>query len=158
MIYNIVCGIFVVTDFNSLKRYGASYGKLPSSYAQQKCSGRDQLCNEVCCVYRIAEKFSEFGELSLIHQTKTIQISTYNYNLLAESIHSPNFFTKCSKRVNSPNFLPAKLSCYTVYKILNWIYCNSILMQYKYIPYKMKIWWKFNLANQYFLSDWQILY
>ena len=36
------------TDFNSLKRYGASYGKLPGSFAQQKCSGRDQLCNEVC--------------------------------------------------------------------------------------------------------------
>jgi len=28
----------------------------------------------------------------MIRQTKTIQISTYNYNLLAESIHSPNFF------------------------------------------------------------------
>jgi len=37
-------------------------------------------------------KFGEFGDLSVIHQTKTIQTSTYNYNLLAESIHSPNFF------------------------------------------------------------------
>ena len=34
----------------------------------------------------------KFGESQVIHQTKTIQISTYNYNLLAESIHSPNFF------------------------------------------------------------------
>jgi len=43
-------------------------------------------------MYRIVGKFGEFGESSLIHQTKTIQISTYNYNLLAESIHLPNFF------------------------------------------------------------------
>jgi len=40
----------------------------------------------------------KFGELRAIFQTKTIQISTYNYNLLAdESIHSPNLF--------SPNLL-----------------------------------------------------
>jgi len=31
-------------------------------------------------------------ESSFIRQTKTIQISTYNYNFLAESIHLPNFF------------------------------------------------------------------
>jgi len=43
-------------------------------------------------VYRIAGKFGEFDESSLIHQTKIIQISTYNYNLLAESIHLPNVF------------------------------------------------------------------
>jgi len=44
--------------------------------------------------YRIAGKFGgKFGESSLIRQTKTIQISTYNYNLLAESTHSPNFFS-----------------------------------------------------------------
>jgi len=54
--------------------------------------------------YHIAGKFGEFGESSLIRQTKTIQISTYNYKLFAESIHSLNFFTKCSKWVNSPNF------------------------------------------------------
>jgi len=56
----------------------------------------------------------KFGESSMICQSKTIQISTYNYNLLAKSIHSPNFFAKCSKQVNLPNFIPAKLSCYTV--------------------------------------------
>jgi len=38
-------------------------------------------------------KFGEFGESQMIHQAKTIQISTYNYNLLAESIHLPNFFS-----------------------------------------------------------------
>jgi len=50
-------------------------------------------------IYRIAGKFGreKFGKSFLIRQTKTIQISTYNYNLLAESIHLPNFFAKCSK-------------------------------------------------------------
>ena len=41
--------------------------------------------------YRIAGKFGEFDESSVIRQTKTIQIFTYNYYLMAESIHSPNF-------------------------------------------------------------------
>jgi len=44
--------------------------------------------------YHIAGKF---GESSLIRQTKSIQISTYNYNLLDESIHSPNFFRQMIK-------------------------------------------------------------
>jgi len=39
----------------------------------------------------VGRKFSEFGKSSLICQTKAIQISTYNYNLLVESSHSPNF-------------------------------------------------------------------
>jgi len=47
---------------------------------------------ELPILYHIVGNFGEFGESSLICQTKTIQISTYNYNLLAESIHSPNFF------------------------------------------------------------------
>ena len=38
-------------DFNNLKRYGASYGKLPSSMTQLKCSGRDQLCDEVVYMF-----------------------------------------------------------------------------------------------------------
>jgi len=33
------------------------------------------------------------GKSLMIRQTKTIQISTYNYNLLAKSIHLPNFFS-----------------------------------------------------------------
>jgi len=44
-------------------------------------------------LYHIAGKFGKFGKSSVIHQTKTIQIFTYNYNLLAESIHLPNFFS-----------------------------------------------------------------
>jgi len=42
-------------------------------------------------------KFGKFGESSMIHQTKTIQISTYNYNLLAETIDLPNFFPQMLK-------------------------------------------------------------
>jgi len=34
----------------------------------------------------------KFGKFGMIHQTKTIQISTYIYNLVAESIHLPNLF------------------------------------------------------------------
>jgi len=48
-------------------------------------------------LYRIVGKFGKLGESSAIRQTKTIQISTYNYNLLAESIHSPNFFCQMLK-------------------------------------------------------------
>jgi len=43
--------------------------------------------------YRIVGKFGKFGESSLIRQTKIIQISSYNYNLLAKSIYLPNFFS-----------------------------------------------------------------
>jgi len=39
----------------------------------------------------------EFGKSQAIRQTKTIQISTYNYNLLAGSIPSPNFFCQILK-------------------------------------------------------------
>jgi len=59
----------------------------------------------------VERKFGEFGKSRVIRQTKIIQISTYNYNLLAESIHSPNF-------------TPTKLSCYTVF--------INLLMYYKH--------------------------
>jgi len=84
--------------------------------------------------YRIVGKLGEFDESPMICQTKTIQISTYNYNLLAESIHLLNvFFAKCSKQVNLPNFIPAKLSRYTIFSQLcyenvriSYIYTYSI--------------------------------
>ena len=41
-------------------------------------------------------------------------IFTYNYYLMVESIHSPNFSSPNAQTVNSPNFLAPKLSCYTV--------------------------------------------
>ena len=65
-----------------------------------------RICVYACvCTYRIAGKFGEFGESSVICQTKTIQIFTYNYYLMAESIHSPNF---SSPNVHNIEF--AKLS------------------------------------------------
>ena len=38
-------------------------------------------------------------------------------NLLVDPLIRLIFFTKCLKRVNSPNFSPAKLSYYTVVKV-----------------------------------------
>jgi len=56
--------------------------------------------------YRIAGKFGKFDESQAICQTKTIQISTYNYNLLAESIHSPNLLrTEFTKLYTHQTFL-----------------------------------------------------
>ena len=37
-------------------------------------------------------KFGKFGESSMIHQTKTIQISTYNKNLLVDVLIHQTFF------------------------------------------------------------------
>jgi len=56
----------------------------------------------------IAGKFGKFGKLPLFCQTKTIQISTYNYNLLAESIHSPNFFCQMFKMCKFAKLLPCQ--------------------------------------------------
>jgi len=66
-------------------------------------------------LYHIAGKFGEFGESSLICQTKTIQISTYYYNLLAESINLPNFFHQMLKTSKFTKLFHCQTSCYTVY-------------------------------------------
>ena len=59
--------------------------------------------------------FGEFGKSSVICQIKTIQISTYNLiAFLADLFIRQTFLDKCSKRVNSLNFFPAKLSNYMV--------------------------------------------
>jgi len=63
------------------------------------------------------ENLGEFGESPLICQTKTIQISTYWIYSFAKL-----FFAKYSKKVNSQNFLPTKLSCYMVL-----IGCNNFI-------------------------------
>jgi len=57
------------------------------------CTIRESYLKEQNTVYRESLAGSKFGESSVIRQTKTIQIFTYNYNLLAASIHSPNFFS-----------------------------------------------------------------
>lgn len=36
-------------DYNSCRRWGASYRALPDAYPRPKCSGRTELCKEVCC-------------------------------------------------------------------------------------------------------------
>jgi len=65
----------------------------------------------VCTIKRESlarRKLGEYGESSLICQTKTIQISIYSYILLAESIYLPNFFhqiLKTSKKCVSPDSL-----------------------------------------------------
>ena len=43
-------------------------------------------------------------------------------------MNSPIFSVKRSKRVNLPNFLPAKLSCYKVHKIIKYkpVQCFSM--------------------------------
>jgi len=56
----------------------------------------------------------KFGESFVIHQTKAMQISTYNYNLLAESIHLPNFFHQMLKTSKFAKPSPTKLSHYMV--------------------------------------------
>jgi len=75
---------------------------------------------------RKAGKFGEFGESSVICQTKIIQISTYNYNILAESIHSPKFFCHMLK---ASKF--AKLSCYTVHIFVDF---KVFIQPQKFVP------------------------
>ena len=60
--------------------------------------------------YRIAEKFGrgnfvEFGELSVIHQTKTIQINTIN-NLLADLLIRQIFFRQMLEKSQFTNLSP----------------------------------------------------
>ena len=57
----------------------------------------------VVALYHIAGKFggwklSEFGEQSMICQTKTIRFSTYNYNLLADLLIHQTFFCQMLKK------------------------------------------------------------
>ena len=61
--------------------------------------------------YCIAGKF---GESSMIRQTKAIQISSYNYNLMALSIHQ-TFPRQTLKKSEFAEVSPAKLFRYTVY-------------------------------------------
>ena len=56
----------------------------------------------------------EFGESSVIRQTKTIQISTYHNNLLADLLIHQTFFCQMLKRVDLPMFSLTKVSLHTV--------------------------------------------
>ena len=74
------------------------------------------ICVLHCTVklYRIVGKFGKIGKLSVIRQTNLVLTID---NLLADLLICQLSFTKCSKRVSSPNFLPAQLSHYTVCEI-----------------------------------------
>ena len=70
------------------------------------------------------KKFGKFGESSMICQTKTIQILTYNYYLWLNLSIRQTFPRQMLITVNSPNFLATKLSLYTVfYKKNNYMTC-----------------------------------
>ena len=64
------------------------------------------------------KKFGEFGESSMIHRTKLVL--TIN-NLLADLLFRQTF-SKCLKRVNSPNFLTIQYACY----IWWWFYFDCL--------------------------------
>ena len=76
-------------------------------------------------VWRV-EKFGEFGELSAIHQTKISKLVVTINKLLAGLFIRKKFSAIRLKRVNSPNFLPAKLSCYMV--VLLYLYILYFLL------------------------------
>jgi len=78
------------------------------------------------CRYCIAGKFGKFGESRAICQTKIIQISTYNYNLLAESIHSPNFFCQMFKTSKFAKLYSHQ--AFLLYSILNISLSISIII------------------------------
>jgi len=58
-----------------------------------------------------------------ICQAKTIQISNYNYNFLAESIHLPNFFHQMLKMSKFIKHLPCQI--FLLYGILLLTSCSN---------------------------------
>jgi len=111
------------------------------------------------------EKFGEFGESSAIRQTKNkflLTIITFWLNLFIRQ----TFFAKCSKWVNSPNFIPTKLSCYTVFEksfkgktftdfmvlLLSWKFC------YEKVPNLRKCDVIMSMQSQKFLHNIFILW
>ena len=59
-------------------------------------------------------KFDDFGELSVIHQTKTIRLVLTINNLLADLLIHQTFFCQRLKKSQFTKLSPAKLSCYIV--------------------------------------------
>jgi len=73
-------------------------------------------------IYRIAGKFGKFSKSSMIRHTKTIQTSTYNYNLLAESIYSPNFLHQMLKTSRFAKLYPRQT--FPLYGTLSLLYMH----------------------------------
>lgn len=64
-------------DYNSCKRYGASYRALPKNYVQPKCTGRTQLCKEV--LNDIWVSFPSWSEDSTFVTSRKTQYEEYIY-------------------------------------------------------------------------------
>ena len=62
-------------------------------------------------IYRIAGRFGKFGQLSVICQTKTTQISN---KLMADLFIRQTFFAKIFIHPLSPNIIAIKVSRYMV--------------------------------------------
>ena len=64
-------------DYNSCKRYGASYRALPKTFVQPKCTGRTQLCKEV--LNDIWVSFPSWSEDSTFVTSRKTQYEEYIY-------------------------------------------------------------------------------
>ena len=77
----------------------------------------------------------KFGELSVIHQTKTIQISSYNLITLWLIYSFTKLgFAKRLKRVNSPNIFSTKLSHYMVFLFIVQCTCIQVVCSDRNLP------------------------
>lgn len=64
-------------DYNSCKRYGASYRALPKNYVQPKCTGRTQLCKDVLNDTWVS--FPSWSEDSTFVTSRKTQYEEYIY-------------------------------------------------------------------------------
>ena len=64
-------------DYNSCKRYGASYRALPKNFVQPKCGGRTQLCKDV--LNDIWVSFPSWSEDSTFVTSRKTQYEEYIY-------------------------------------------------------------------------------
>ena len=75
-------------------------------------------------MHRIAENFSEFGNLQQIHQSFICQLLVISEKAIEAGLKFAKiFFAKCNLASYSPKFSPAKIFCYTQYTVLH-VDCN----------------------------------
>ena len=99
-------------------------------------------------------KFGEFGESSMICQTKLVLTI---YNLLTDLLIRQTFFRQMLKSVNLPIFPHQTFQLYSNWLLFNdyppvWLdnICYSNFLQTDTrlgIPYSGKVWWGESLAN-----------
>ena len=101
--------VYILLDFNSLKRQGASYRALPKTYAQPKCSGRTPLCCDVLNDTWVS--FPMWSEDSTFQGTRKTQFEEYIFRFVHSSTSD---FLMCSHfhslPLSLPPFLPFSLS------------------------------------------------